>query len=61
MVEVDVITRTTFRISLPVNSFKELLFDNMTIEKSDKLAKDEIAEKYGVEVDTILAINPIKK
>lgn len=59
MVKVEVKTRTTFIIDLPIKSFDEISEPMMTIEESDEFIKDFLRDKLETMVDEILCVNTV--
>lgn len=59
MVKVEVKTRTTFIIDLPIKSFGEISEPMMTIEESDEFIKDFLRDKLETMVDEILCVNTV--
>lgn len=59
MLKVEVKTRTTFIIDLPIESFDEISEPMMTIEESDEFIKDFLQDKLETMVDEILCVNTV--
>lgn len=59
MLKVEVKTRTTFIIDLPIESFDEISEPMMTIEESDEFIKDFLRDKLETMVDEILCVNTV--
>lgn len=61
MVKVKVVTKTTYLIDLPIDSFVEISEDNMPISKSNEMIMDVLETKLGIGLDVIVSVNPIGK
>lgn len=57
MVKIKVVTRTTYTIDLPIESFDDISESTMTIEESDEYIKDFLRDKLRVRVDEILCVD----
>jgi len=60
MLEVYVKTETTFKITLPIDSFDEILFKNMPEDESDEMIYKLVYLKHKVMLDKILEVRPVK-
>jgi hypothetical protein len=60
MVKVKVVTQTTYIIDLPIDSFNEILEENMPISISDKMIIDFLSDNLDVGVDKIVSVTPYK-
>jgi hypothetical protein len=60
MVKVKIITKETFFIELPIESFSEISFDNMKKEDSDRMIRRAIMEKYEFYPDEIIGVSQSK-
>ena len=58
-VEVEISSKVI--VELPVNSYDDILFDNMTRDESDELIIDAIRDKYNMFPNYIRVIKEIKK
>lgn len=61
MIKVEVVTKTTYIIDLPVDSFWDILEDNMPLSESDKMIMDVLENKLGIGVDKIINVMPAEK
>lgn len=59
MIKVKGTFENSFIVELPVNSFEDIMFDNMSRATSDELIRNAIYEKYGVCADEIIKVNPV--
>lgn len=59
MIKVKVVTRTTYVIDLPIDSFLDITEDKMSIKESDKMIIDFLSNKLDVGVDEILSVVPV--
>ena len=59
MVKVEVKTRTTYIIDLPIESFNEISEPKMTIEESDEFIKAFLRDKFKIRADEILCVNTV--
>ena len=60
MTKVEVVTKTTYIIDLPIESFDDITEDNMPISESDKMIMDYLSDKFDIGVDEIITVNPVK-
>lgn len=61
IVKVEVVTKTTYVIDLPIESFSEIETDKMSLSQSDKMVIKFLEEKLHVGVDEIASIKEVKR
>lgn len=60
MTKVKVVTKTTYIIDLPIDSFEDIKEDKMSITESDKMIIDFLADNLDVGVDEIVSVMPVE-
>lgn len=60
MTKVKVVTRTTYIIDLPIDTFEDITEDKMSIKASDEMIMDYLSDHFEVGVDEILSVMPVK-
>lgn len=60
MTKVRVVTKTTYVIDLPIDSFEDIEEDNMPITESDRMIIDFLSDRFDVGVDEIVGVFPVK-
>ena len=61
MTKVKVVTKTTYIIDLPIDSFEDITEDKMPIAVSDKMIMNYLSDRLDVGVDEIISVIPIGK
>jgi hypothetical protein len=56
MAKVKVVTRTSYIIDLPIDSFEDISEDKMPISESDKMIIDFLSDRLNVGVDEIISV-----
>ena len=59
MTKVKVVTRTTYIIDLPIDSFQDIVEDKMPISESDRMIIDFLSDRLDVGVDEVISVIPI--
>ena len=59
MTKVEVVTKTTYVIDLPIDSFEDITEDKMSLEESDKMIINFLSDKLDVGVDKIIGVFPV--
>ena len=60
MTKVEITTKTTYIIDLPIDSFEDIKIDKMSITESDKMIIDFLADNLDVGVDEIVRVIPVE-
>lgn len=60
MTRIKVVTRTTYYINLPIDSFEDITEDKMSLKESDEMIMDYLSDRYEVGVDEIISVMPVK-
>jgi hypothetical protein len=56
MVKVKVVTQTTYIIDLPIDSFEEILENNMPLSESDEMIMNFLSDRFDIGVDKIISV-----
>jgi hypothetical protein len=56
MVKVKVVTQTTYIIDLPIDSFEEILENNMPLSESDEMIMNFLSDRFDIGEDKIISV-----
>lgn len=58
MIKIKVIARTEYEVELPVDSFRDIETDRMSIDESNKMIQDALW-KDGIHIDEVIYVGEI--